>query len=102
MTSTPKSLRKLNCWEFKDCGRQKGGLMAEILGECPVSTALKFDGLNDGIGAGRVCWMIPNSVCKLESRRASHGHPCHRCEFYLRVAFEEEEQLSPSETKETV
>jgi hypothetical protein len=80
---------KLNCWQFKNCGREKGGLLVEALGECPVPSAMKYDGMNDGVGAGRACWMVPDSGCQ-----ARHGqsHRCSQCEFYNRVVFEQEEQ----------
>ncbi len=29
---------KLNCWDFKKCGRQSGGEKAHELGVCPAST----------------------------------------------------------------
>lgn len=84
---------KLNCWEYKNCGREKGGLMAPILGECPVSTYMKFDGLNEGVGAGRSCWMAPHAP------DAENGHSlccgakkCYCCEFYKRVVFEQEDK----------
>ncbi|MFQ6113174.1 MAG: two-CW domain-containing protein [bacterium] len=59
-------LRKLNCWEYKNCGREKGGVLAEVLGECPVSTAMKFDGLNDGIAVqeGPSGWFPMRPVAK--------------------------------------
>jgi len=47
--------RKLNCWEFKNCGREKGGLMVNSIGECPVASAMQYDGMNSGVAAGRVC-----------------------------------------------
>ena len=81
--------KKLNCWEFKNCGREPGGLMADVLGECPVSSAMKYDGLNEGVGAGRACWMVPNSVCSHK-----RGGSCCNCEFYKRVVFEEEEKIA--------
>ena len=84
--------RKLNCWQFKNCGREKGGLMAEILGECPVATAMKYDGLNGGFGAGRACWMVPDSGCRENLTSSSHIDPCYTCEFYKRVVFEQEEK----------
>lgn len=81
--------KKLNCWEFKNCGREQGGLLAETLGECPVSTSMKFDGLNDGVGAGRACWLIPNSACT-KNRLNNSNSSCFDCAFYKRVKFEEE------------
>ncbi len=63
--------------------------MADVLGQCPVSSAMKYDGLNEGVGAGRACWMVPNSVC-----RRKRGASCYDCEFYKRVVFEEEEKIA--------
>ena len=66
--------------------------MAELLGECPVSTAMEFDGLNNGIGAGRACWMVSVAACHKDAARHARMHPCPGCEFYHRVVFEEEEK----------
>jgi hypothetical protein len=82
---------KLNCWQFKNCGREPGGVMAEILGECPVAATMKYDGLNDGVGAGRACWMVPDSACRESRTQLTRVDPCHACEFYKRVVFEQEE-----------
>jgi hypothetical protein len=84
-------VKRLNCWEFKNCGREKDGLMTPILGECPVAKAMKFDGLNDGIGAGRACWMVPDSACVRASVKGRP--PCHSCEFYKRVVFEQDQEI---------
>ena len=84
---------KLNCWQFMNCGCEKDGLLVDLNGECPVSTAMKFDGLNGGIGAGRACWMIPDSMCQLNQASQGHRCQCHSCEFYRRVVFEENEKV---------
>jgi len=84
---------KLNCWEFKNCGREKGGLMVELLGQCPVATAMKYDGHNGGIGAGRVCWMVASSHCGVNEGPSQQGCSCHECDFYHRVVYEEEEKI---------
>ena len=89
MSDSP--LRKLNCWEFMNCGREKGGLMVGLLGECPVSTTMKYDGLNNGRGAGRACWMVGASGCTGRLSLAS-GKPCLACRFYKRVLFEQEKE----------
>ncbi len=85
------SLKLLNCWEYKNCGREKNGLMVDKLGECPVSTSYKHDGLNNGQGAGRICWRIPKTACHTHGRKIVNN--CYECEFYRRVAFEEEQDL---------
>jgi hypothetical protein len=83
-------MEKLNCWQFKNCGRERGGLFAEQLGECPVATALKYDGQNGGQGAGRVCWLVGKGCSAGRSTRNCQDHGCHTCDFYRRVLFEEE------------
>ena len=87
------SLRKLNCWQFKNCGREKGGLLAGALGECPVSTALKYDGMNDGVGAGRACWMVEDSCCRAAALTRGQGNLCRHCEFYQRVLYEQDQAV---------
>ena len=80
---------KLNCWEFKNCGREKGGLLADTLGVCPVALTMKHDGVHGGIAAGRVCWQVRNSSrCKI-NLIDSEASACHECAFYLRVQHEE-------------
>jgi hypothetical protein len=86
--------QKLNCWQFKNCGREKDGLLVETLGECPVSTTLKFDGMNEGRGAGRMCWMVPDSACRQEPAKLGLFYRCHTCDFYRRVLFEQEENMA--------
>ncbi|RME26142.1 MAG: hypothetical protein D6800_06885 [Candidatus Zixiibacteriota bacterium] len=76
---------KLNCWEFMNCGREPGGVLAAVEGVCPVPKWFKLDGANDGIAAGRACWMVVDNGCH------RHGRACHTCQFYRRVVFEQEE-----------
>ena len=88
----PEMPPRLNCWEFKNCGREPGGLMAETRGVCPVALAMKFDGVNGGLAAGRSCWAVTE-----RSDHSLNGSPdtrCHRCEFYRRVLFEEEQNTA--------
>lgn len=83
--------KKLNCWEFVNCGREKNGIMVPILGECEVVSDMKHDGLNNGLGAGRACWMTHKSNCVM--KKTEHLNCCYDCSFYKRVLFEEEEQI---------
>ncbi len=80
--------KKLNCWEFINCGREKGGIMVPYLGECSAQSEMKYDGLNDGIGGGRACWMITDSNCAMKNNKS-----CYDCKFYKRVVFEEDEKI---------
>lgn len=75
-----------NCWEFKKCGREPGGTMADELGVCPVSTATYTDGLNRGINGGRICWAIRG--------RLDHGAGrCITCDFFNLLEQEEVEAI---------
>ena len=81
--------KKLNCWEYFNCGREKGGLMVPILGECSVASEMKYDGMNDGQAAGRACWMVhKGSGC---TASGCTGSRCYECQFYNRVLFEQED-----------
>ena len=82
-------MQKLNCWQFKNCGHESGGLMADGKGECPVSACMKLDGTNGGRGGGRACWMISKPATS-----PCYGQSCHTCDFYRRVNFEEEQKIS--------
>ena len=63
--------------------------MVPILGECPVATEMKYDGLNGGQAAGRACWMVhKNGGCKVNGCASSK---CHECQFYNRVVYEQED-----------
>ena len=86
---------KLNCWEYKSCGREPGGLIAEQDGICPVSQAFDQDGINNGQAGGRICWRIYNRLAGLPSDRDLPVLiPCKRCDFYRRVVFEEAEDIA--------
>lgn len=80
--------KKLNCWEFHNCGREKNGIMVPLLGECPVSSKMKFDGHNGGVAAGRACWMVASQTCL--KNKTGKKHTCSDCLFYKRVVHEQE------------
>ena len=81
---------KLNCWEFKNCGREPGGILAEQLGVCPIAVQMKRDGDNSGIAAGRVCWTIPVADKNGRTPGSCADKACLQCSFYKRVHFEEQ------------
>jgi hypothetical protein len=82
---------KVNCWEFMQCGRQAGGPHAGELGPCPASLEEFPDGLNGGARAGRICWMIPGTLCDGEVQGAADRKhvACCFCDFYRHVKEEE-------------
>ena len=53
----------VNCWEFKNCGRQPGGPRAAELGVCPASSNVKVNGTNQGRNGGRICWAVAGTLC---------------------------------------
>lgn len=83
--------RKLNCWEFKNCGRGRGGIMIDTLGTCPIAEAMQCDGLNGGIAAGRVCWTVHADGNRLCGYGLGPRKSCLSCDFYRRVVHEEAE-----------
>ena len=82
---------RLNCWEFKKCGRQPGGAKASELGVCPAAIEDRVNGANGGTKAGRVCWYLAGTLCggKVQGTFASKLANCMNCEFY-QLVFQEE------------
>ncbi len=56
-------MKKKNCWEYKRCGREPGGVKVHELGECKAATEEKLDGVHDGENGGRACWVIAGTMC---------------------------------------
>ena len=45
------------------CGREPGGVKAQKLGICPSAIDTTFNGFNQGINAGRLCWLVAGTFC---------------------------------------
>ena len=82
---------KKNCWEFKKCGRQPGGLKSGELGVCPAAIETRTDGINAGKNGGRACWVLAGTLCggKAQGTFAMKLVDCLKCEFYKLVLQEE-------------
>ena len=82
---------KLNCWEFKKCGREPGGVHEHDLGVCPVAKELRLDGTHGGRAAGRLCWVVAGSLCggQVQGTFAKKFESCEKCDFYAMVREEE-------------
>ena len=80
-----------NCWEFKKCGRQKGGPLASELGVCPAHSEMKLNGIHGGNNAGRACWAVAGTFCKGEKQGSfvSKIGSCTACDFFNVVKTEE-------------
>ncbi len=82
---------KLNCWEFKKCGRVSGGEHEKDLGVCPVTAEKRLNGVHDGTNAGRACWVVAGTLCGgiVQGSFAKKYEHCEKCDFYQAVKKEE-------------
>lgn len=91
-------MSKLNCWEFKKCGREPGGAKEKELGVCKASTESRLSDANGGKNAGRACWALAGTLCggKVQGTFAEKLGNCLSCEFYQLVVKEEGAKLKGS------
>ncbi len=63
----------MNCWEFKKCGWEAGGVKAAELGVCPAYP-------NDGTH----CAYIAGTLCggEVQGTQAMKAGNCMKCEYY--------------------
>jgi len=82
---------KLNCWEFKKCGREIGGGNARVLGLCPAATFQPLHGVHGGMNGGRACWVVAGTLCdnKVQGTFAQKHRDCSSCDFHEMVMAEE-------------
>ena len=86
--------KKLNCWEFKNCGREPGGVKVNEQGICPATNNSLVNGVNGGNNGGRICWSIAGTFCngEIKGSFAQDKFTCLMCDFFKLV--EEEENIS--------
>ncbi|MGD0887108.1 MAG: two-CW domain-containing protein [Thermodesulfovibrionales bacterium] len=91
--------RKLNCWEFKKCGRHAQGENASSSGVCPATLEIHLTGVNGGHHAGRVCWVVAGTMCgaEVQGSFALKYESCEQCDFYKAVKEEEGDNFVPLE-----
>ncbi len=84
-------MKKLNCWEFKKCGREPNGTNVHNLGICIAATDDRLDGVHGGSNGGRACWVIAGTLCKgeVQGTFAQKFSNCEVCDFYNKVMKEE-------------
>jgi len=82
---------KLNCWEFKKCGREPGGVNVSQIGVCPAAIEASADGQNGGKNGGRICWAVTGTLCEgeVQGTSAQKRISCLICDFYELVREEE-------------
>jgi len=92
-------MKKLNCWEFKKCGREPGGINVPKEGVCPAATDPILKGVNGGDNSGRVCWIVAGTMCngEVQGTFAHKFKSCEQCDFYKAVKEEEGEKFVPME-----
>lgn len=63
----------MNCWEFKQCGRENGGLKERELGACPAYP-----------DNGKNCARIAGTLCSgtVQGTFAKKLTSCIQCDFY--------------------
>lgn len=85
--------KKLNCWEFKRCGREVDGFRVAELGICPACMEARTDGMNNGVNGGRVCWAVSGTFCggNIQGTFAQKVATCVDCDFYQYVQEDEGE-----------
>ncbi len=83
--------KKFNCWEYKKCGREEGGVHTHDLGICPAAVEGKLDGVHGGRNGGRSCWVLAGTLCKgeIQGTFAQKYKNCEICDFYKMVKDEE-------------
>lgn len=83
-------MKKINCWEFKKCGREPGGARKD-LGACPAAVDTRLHGAHGGKMAGRACWVLAGTLCSGQEQGtfAMKYHNCEKCDFYKLVKSEE-------------
>ena len=89
-------MRKMNCWEYKKCGREHGGSRCNDLGVCPAATDASSDGKNSGKNGGRLCWAIAGTLCRgiAKGLHARRMVSCMVCEVFRKVTAEERSNLT--------
>jgi hypothetical protein len=64
----------MNCWEFKKCGREAGGIKSDELGVCPAYPDY-----------GQQCARVAETLCdgKEQGTFALKLGNCQKCDFYI-------------------
>lgn len=86
---------RINCWEFHRCERHPHGKKVKEFGTCPVATEAQAHGINNGINAGRACWVVSGSLCggKVQGSYVEKLGGCLKCDFFNLVRQEQGPQF---------
>ncbi|MCF6290238.1 MAG: hypothetical protein L3J03_04485 [Desulfobacterales bacterium] len=86
-------MSEINCWEYRNCGREPGGRHAAASGVCSAATYAEADGFCGGKNGGRSCVYITGTLCAGDVSGSYPGKlkDCLACDFYRLL----EEQHGP-------
>ena len=86
--------RKLNCWEYMKCGFGPSDNTVDKE-ECIAATAKSYDGINEGLNGGRICWKVAGTFCssQINGRFAKKIFSCQECPFFKHVHKQGEDQV---------
>ena len=93
-------MKRANCWELMNCGREPGGERVPESGVCPAAVVESLDGSNGGRNGGRACWVVAGTLCddQVQGTFARKYFDCRVCDFYKQVRAEEGENwVKPKE-----
>jgi hypothetical protein len=84
-------MKKMNCWEYKKCGREPGGVKVYEFGVCPAASEERLSDVHGGEKGGRACWVVAGSMCggKVQGSFAQKYGNCVICDFFNEVKKEE-------------
>ncbi len=84
-------MKKSNCWELKNCGREPGGAKVAEMGVCVAASNVDFNGINSGINGGRYCWAVAGTLCggKTQGTFAEKEKACTKCDVMKLIKSEE-------------
>ena len=79
--------QKLNCWEFKQCGREAGGAKARELGVCPAYP-----------NHGHSCAVLAGTLCggKVQGSFAQKLSSCMQCQFFNSPNYDRTRTAEPA------
>lgn len=69
-------MEHLRCWEYKKCGRQPDGPLAQELGVCPAAALTQTE-----------CWLIPGTQCdgEVQLTITEKFDTCIICDYYNKM-----------------
>ena len=75
---------KINCWDFKECGKKANGNHTKEHDTCPAFLNSKLDGIHGGTNAGRACWIVAGTKCGSRIKRTFiPTNQSQRCQILL-------------------